>query len=183
MNDPYAPPVAELNEQGDVQSVSLDDLQSFTQEKHYVDRWRTRHQRGHGWTGFNWPALLVGPIWCFYRKQWWLGIGYWVAYFAAVFIGAIAYAFATADIESANERDFVLIAIGAMVLVRLILAAFANNLYYRNAVRLIGKLRRQARDEADAIARILRRGGTSAWGMMIGIAINVIMQVLDKLTA
>lgn len=183
MNDPYAAPVAELQEQGNNDSASLDDLQSFTQEKHYVDRWRLRHLRGHGWAGFNWPALLVGPVWCFYRKQWWLGIGYWIAYFVAVFVIAIAYAFATAEVETGNEQDFMLIAVGTMVLVRLLLAAIANNLYYRNAIRTIQKLRRQAKDEADAIARIHRRGGTSALGMMIAIAINVVMQVLDKLIA
>lgn len=177
MTDPYAPPLAETRDQGSA-TVSLDDLQSFAQEKDYVDDWRQLHLRGHGWAGFNWPALLVGPVWCFYRKLWLLGVAYWLGYFLLVIVFGFAYGFFNLDAPEKLQSATLIIALGTMLLARLVLALFANRLYYRKACKVIKRARASLSDERAAIAEIRRRGGTSAVGLVLAIGLNIALRLV-----
>jgi Protein of unknown function (DUF2628) len=183
-SNPYKPPDANLNVPKAVESVSPEMMairerayRAYVQEGDYVDGWRGFISGGNAETPFNWYAAFFGATWCCFRKMYVLATVVFVAGFVAAFLAGLAFFLLFPELaENATDRNYKLLAFGALVLfVRLPLGWWANWFYYRKASRTIQSVIDENLTDNDAsIARIRGLGGTSVLAAIAMIALNIV---------
>lgn len=108
---------------------------------------------------WNWPAFLVLPYWCVYRKMYGLGIGLWVGAILLTLIPWFGYI--------------------AIIVGRVILAVFANEIYMKRVQTLT--LTAQSMIEPHKSAFIKKKGGVSVIGVVIFVCVYLIIAVIAAL--
>jgi len=122
----------------------------------YYLKYFEQFDAGESKAGWNWSAFLLPPWWCIYRKLWLAGILGLVWPWILGLTLLIPYAF--------SRPPLVLtVGIGAVLLVTpyILLAVFANSLYWRHVQGLIRQLPKSvAAVPEKRLARLERNGGT-----------------------
>ena len=151
---------------------SLVELCAFADEtlersssNYYTNRW-VRSPRGPGRMGFNCAALILGPNWCLWRKQYLLAVGVVAAELAFSFALGLGYVLGRGDV-AASDPVLGLLGYLAILLVRIALAANANGLYLKHAKSVILEAQSLPAHE-ERINFISAKGRTSALAFSIG---------------
>ena len=130
----------------------------------YLEKWKTHS--GSKLKGFNWAAAAFGIVWMAYRRMYAEAV---LTVILFSFMGsAISLLFGVFDIYF-NEP-----LIGYFF--RLLVGIFGNMLYRNKAMRVLRKTIYM--DEAERLACLKAKGGTSVVGVIICIAIQIAEVVL-----
>lgn len=125
---------------------------------HYARRWHLQQGDNRLARPWHWPALLFDFYWLMYRKLYLIAFAYLGLNFVA---GAV--------IALVPEAE--MIALLAILALKVVLCLSANQLYRWHCERLIRRTQARHPDQPDRIlADVERRGGTSGWALGIAIA-------------
>jgi hypothetical protein len=132
----------------------------------YTPRFLRYEQEGHARPGFHWAALMLPPVWAFYRKLWVAG----VVYALMPILGALAVHALGEHIDDWNVPWLA----GAVLLVWLVpslaAATLANSLLYRRIRRLVRRAEARSDTAAQAAQLLSERSPTSgAAGFLLGV--------------
>lgn len=174
--NPYAAPDTELSDlPSDAEiadAVSLNDRYPLLARAvdnnfwTYAKRWHLGEANGRMARPWHWPALLFDVYWLLYRKMYLAALGF----FGLGFIvgGVIALL-----------PEFEVVALIVMLVLKLALCASANQLYRWHCDRLIARQQRRYPDQPERVqAEVRRRGGTSAWAVVMGMVVLGAINVL-----
>lgn len=174
--NPYAAPDTELSDlPSDAEiadAVSLNDRYPLLARAvdnnfwTYAKRWHLGEASGRMARPWHWPALLFDVYWLLYRKMYLAALGF----FGLGFIvgGVIALL-----------PEFEVVALIVMLVLKLALCASANQLYRWHCDRLIARQQRRYPDQPERVqAEVRRRGGTSAWAVVMGMVVLGAINVL-----
>jgi hypothetical protein len=175
--------VPDLNEVESTEGIpggpSLEELCAFADEtlkrsssNYYTNRW-VRSARGSGRMGFNCAALILGPNWCLWRKQYLLAVGVVAAEFAFSFVLGFGYVLGRGNV-AASDPVLGLLSYLAFLLVRIVLAAYANGLYLKRAKSVILEAQSLPSHE-ERINTIRAKGRTSALAFSIGVVASAFL--------
>ena len=167
-------------ESPDETAIKTDELQAFAHEKgedfgdgtpkdYYLPKWKGVLEGRSTRAGFNKAAFFLGHIWCFWRKQWLLGVCILFAEGILGFILVTALMVAGGSPESAALRAMPYLGILA---VRIWLGFSSNRLYLRRAFRAAAAARTSTAEAQERIEFLANRGGTSFLGVLLGLMIN-----------
>lgn len=142
--------------------------------------YRRRFQRAQhgGSAGFNVAAAIVGPIWCFWRKLWLVGLLLYGLEFASAFAVGVLSGLGVPMVEKVllGERFAF-----AVFLVRIPFGFLANGIYLKAAERAAGRVR-STTGEAN-LRQLAALGGVSGAGVLLAMLINGALRMLDWLFA
>ena len=146
-------------------------------QDYYTPKWDQYLAKGSR-LKFNWAACIFGMNWCFWRRQYALGLGVFVAELACSFIMVIGYGIGRGTIRT---DDWVpgLLAYAALPIVRVPLGLAANRYYLSRAKSAIAKARNFPTREGQ-MKRISRAGGTSFLGLAAGIVITLVVTIWSR---
>ncbi|WP_018607900.1 hypothetical protein [Uliginosibacterium gangwonense] len=149
--------------------LSFDErlLLAYVQEKRYLDTWSRHHCDIHIW------ASLFGGLWCFYRKQWALGLLVFAA--DTLVLGSYRYMehFDLLDqLTSLPPALFLLLCF--VGLVRLPLGSLAYTLYRKSSLKALAQLRTRESDPQTLLLKARRLGGISVEGAIGGMLIQIV---------
>ena len=151
---------------------------AFAQNEDYLVRWRGLLKGDSSWAGFNWSAALLGMLWCFYRKMYWLGIAAFVAALVLGFLTGITIGLWAPELLSSSVKlTFVTLAVTA-TFIRLPLGLLANRLYFGRASDTISACVERGFTGADALVYLRSAGGTSFGAMLIALAATIAARFL-----
>jgi hypothetical protein len=145
---------------------------------YYLRKWEGLRRGTSKWAGVNWAALFFGPVWCFYRRLFWLGgliyaLELLVANLVVLVLAALGQSFDTSGSISP-------VMVPILLLVRVFGCLAANVIYYRRAVAVIHQMDDHARTPTERRQMIAGAGGVSQFGVAVAIAINLFQQVLAR---
>jgi hypothetical protein len=103
-------------------------LAHFAQSPYYVSKWATLQRSGWQLSSFNPAAALFSLPWCFYRKQYLLGLFLLLAEVGIGFVAGLLWALLLKNVASINALYWT-----GFVIMRIVFGAAANSLYYRRA--------------------------------------------------
>lgn len=182
VENPYAPPASSVGEAAlpdgalllaDIAAFAGEPLNTQTSLAYYVEKWRI-HPFGR-FMGFNWPAFLFSGIWCFYRRRYLLGLGILVG--MDILSLVVAYVL-TLLLGDSSAATFLRVAIPLAALAGF--GFIANGLYLGAAVAASQRIRSQYQSEPMIRAQLQRAGGTSGWSIVLGIGLNIGLQVVES---
>ncbi len=175
-SNPYAAPDTELSDLPSdaeiAEAVSLNDRYPLLARAvdnnfwTYAKRWHLGEANGRMARPWHWPALFFDVYWLLYRKMYLVALGF----FGLGFIvgGVIALL-----------PEFEVVALIVMLVLKLALCASANQLYRWHCDRLIARQQRRYPDQPERVqAEVRRRGGTSAWAVVMGMVVLGAINVL-----
>lgn len=176
--NPYAAPYAELldlpSDEEIAEAVSLIDryplLASAVDNNFgtYALRWHLGQANGRMARPWHWPALFFDVYWLLYRKMYLAALGYFGVAFIAGGVMALL----------PELEVFTLVFLLAL---KLVLCASANQLYRWHCDRLIARQQRRYPDQPERVqAEVRRRGGTSAWAVVLGMVVLGAINVLAE---
>lgn len=136
---------------------------------YYISRFRRVNQNKT--CGWNWAACLLGPLWLLYRKQYWLGgLAFVIDTVCTIVYNLFNYSIYpegttvanTVSMEKMMESPWFQYAMAAsmvLILMRVLLGIFGNNLYLTSCVKRI----RNAKLEIPDISsyELSTKGGVS----------------------
>ncbi|WP_282296660.1 DUF2628 domain-containing protein [Stenotrophomonas sp. PS02289] len=176
--NPYAAPDTELSDlpsEAEVaEAVSLIDRYPLLARAvdnnfyTYAKRWHLGEPNGRMARPWHWPALFFDVYWLLYRKMYLAALGF----FGLAFIvgGVIALL-----------PEFEVAALMVMLALKLALCVSANQLYRWHCYRLIARQQRRHPDQPERVqAEVRRRGGTSAWAVVLGLIVMGAINVLAE---
>lgn len=174
--NPYAAPDTELSDlPSDAEiadAVSLNDRYPLLARAvdnnfwTYAKRWHLGEANGRMARPWHWPALFFDVYWLLYRKMYLAALGFFGLGFIAG--GVIALL-----------PEFEVVALIIMLVLKLALCASANQLYRWHCDRLIARQQRRYPDQPERVqAEVRRRGGTSAWAVVMGMVVLGAINVL-----
>jgi hypothetical protein len=132
---------------------------------YYTPRFLRYEQDGHAHPGFHWAALMLPPVWAFYRKLWVAGI----IYALMPVLGALAVHTLGERIDDWNIPWLVGATLLVWLLPSLAAATLANSLLYRRIRRLVHRAEAASATAAETAQRIADRSPTSgAAGFLLG---------------
>jgi hypothetical protein len=182
--NPYAPPAASVAGSGASAGKESDGgataaaCEAFAGEPYYMRKWRTLLDTGEGELSFNWSAGCFGLTWCFYRKMYVAGLALLgLTFLAAITLGVIL-ALAGDAKDLSDKATAQVLEIATVVTVRIPFGFVANKLYFRKAMRVIGKFRVTGVDGEELLARLRKAGGTSGGGLAIALVLNTAIRLL-----
>ncbi len=175
--NPYAAPDTELSDlPSDAEiadAVSLNDRYPLLARAvdnnfwTYAKRWHLGEANGRMARPWHWPALFFDVYWLLYRKMYLAALGF----FGLAFIigGAMTLL-----------PEFEMVAMFILLALKLALCASANQLYRWHCDRLIARQRRRYPDQPERVqVEVRRRGGTSAWAVVVGMVVLGAINVLS----
>lgn len=173
---PYSQPDSAFSSDEKIGDYSAHELASYIGKNapYYIVKFRGIAQgRSCGW---NWAAFLFGPFWLFYRKQYGLGLLYFVVHMLSNIAFAVAYApvqFAESEaaaiaaeaalLESAIFIPVVLLSLIFFVL-KIFLGIKGNDLYFRFCEKKIADAKEKTPDLSPAEL-------TTCGGVALGVAV------------
>jgi hypothetical protein len=132
---------------------------------YYTPRFLRYEQDGHAHPGFHWAALMLPPVWAFYRKLWLAG----VVYALMPILGALAVHALGERIDDWNVPWMVGAALLVWLLPSLSAATLANSLLYRHIRRLVQRAEARSETPAQAAQLLSERSPTSGLaGFLLG---------------
>lgn len=157
---------------------------------YYLPRFRRLIQTGSG--GWNWAAFLFGPYWLLYRKNYFLGI----IYFLVQTVYNLASGYVLASVNQANTVEDMMIAIekllqddvakwmvlliflvyAILLMSRILLGILGNRLYFRDCEKRID--RAQDNDDELSAAELSVKGGVSMTAAVIAYLIPGILSYI-----
>ena len=133
---------------------------------YYAPRFLQFEQAGHAKPGWHWAALLVPPVWAFYRKLWICG----VVYALMPVLGALAVRAVGERFDDWNIPWLIGAAMLIWLLPSLLAATLADSLLYRRIRRLVRRAEASTPTPALAAKAISERSPTSgAAGLLLGV--------------
>lgn len=176
--NPYAAPYAELldlpSDEEIAEAVSLIDRYPLLARAvdnnfgTYALRWHLGQANGRMARPWHWPALFFDVYWLLYRKMYLAALGYFGVAFIAGGVMALL----------PELEVFTLVFLLAL---KLVLCAGANQLYRWHCDRLIARQQRRYPDQPERVqAEVRRRGGTSAWAVVLGMVVLGAINVLAE---
>jgi hypothetical protein len=133
---------------------------------YYTPRFLEFERTGHMEPGWHWAAMLVPPVWAFYRKLWVTGI----VYATMPLLGALAVRALGERIDDWNMPFLIVAALLIWLLPSLCAATMAHSLLYRRIRRLVRRAEATSVNAADAARVITERDPTSGVaGMLLGV--------------
>ena len=118
---------------------------------------------------WHWPAFLVPTYWLLHRKM----------YLAAILFELVLFGIAVL-----TARASPLLMVALLAVPRFAIAVTANNLYLRYCTRLLGKVKAAHAGQQHRIrTELQRRGGTSVWAVVIGMAAGAVINTVARLAA
>ncbi len=132
---------------------------------YYAPRFLRYEQAGHSQPGFHWQAMMLGPLWAFYRRLWIAG-----AVYAAMPVGgALAIQALSEQLDDWNVPWLIGAALLIWLLPSLCAATLAHSFLYRRIRRLVRNAEACTVNAAQAAQVIIARPATSgAAGLLIG---------------
>jgi len=141
-------------------------LLAYVQDKAYLDTWSRHHCDIHIW------ASLFGGLWCFYRKQWALGLLVFLA--DALVLGFYRYVERFDLLEQFTSLPPTLFLLLCLLgLIRLPLGSMAYTLYRKSSLKALAQLRKQESDPQTLLTKARQLGGINVLGAMGGMLIQV----------
>jgi hypothetical protein len=132
---------------------------------YYTPRFLRYEQDGHAHPGFHWAALMLPPVWAFYRKLWVAG----VIYALMPVLGALAVHTLGERIDDWNIPWLVGAALLVWLLPSLAAATLANSLLWRRIRRLVQRAEAKSETPAQAAQLLSERSPTSGVaGFLLG---------------
>lgn len=133
---------------------------------YYTPRFLKFERTGHSAPGWHWAAMLVPPVWAFYRKLWISGI----VYAAMPILGALAVRLLGERIDDWNIPWAIVAALLIWLLPSLCAATLADSLLYRRIRRLVRRAEANSVNAAQAARAITERDPTSGvGGLLLGV--------------
>ena len=142
---------------------------------YYVPRFLAYEQRGAR-PGWHWAALLVPPLWAFYRRLW--GAGF--LYALLPLLGALAFIFLAPRFEQSTPHWFVYAALLIWILPSVSAALSANLLLYRRVRRLIRRAEHETPGPSHAASWFGLRRPTSSIAALAcgGLVVAIVLATL-----
>lgn len=133
---------------------------------YYTPKFLRYEQEGRSRAGFHWAAMILPPVWAFYRKLWVAGI----VYAALPVLGALLVHALGENIDDWNVPWLVGAAVLIWLLPSLCAATLANTLLYRRIRRLVQRAEAKSATTAQAAQLLSERSPTSGIaGFLLGI--------------
>lgn len=133
---------------------------------YYTPRFLRYEQEGRTRAGFHWAAMILPPVWAFYRKLWLAGI----VYAAMPVAGALLVHALGENIDDWDIPWLVGVALLMWLLPSLCAATLANSLLYRRIRRLVQRAEAKSATTAQAAQMLSERSPTSGIaGFLLGI--------------
>jgi hypothetical protein len=133
---------------------------------YYTPRFLRYEQEGHARPGFHWAALILPPVWAFYRKLWVAG----TIYALLPILGALAVYVLGEHIDDWNIPWIAGAALLVWLLPSLSAATLANSLLYRRIRRLVRRAEARSATAAETAQLLSERSPTSgAAGFLLGL--------------
>lgn len=189
---PYGQPYEAYSSQERIHESNAADLAAVvgTNTIYYMERFRRIEQKRSG--GWNWAAFLLAPYWLFYRKQYGLGILYFVVYLLCnlsyAVISAPVHLAQTDAAAEAAMMDMVesplflpVMAVSAIFLVLQILLGYqANRFYLHHCEKRIATAREKTPDLTSG--ELTSFGGVSiGLAALLYVAASLIIRVVTML--
>lgn len=188
---PFSSPAAEPYSPNDyIDDVSAEQLAAIVGNKkaYYIPRFRQIARTGAG--GWNWAAFFFGPYWLLYRRMYLSGsllllldtVYTFLESIAMTRLGMDTSSFSTIDVTTLDRsQQFYLLSIFLitviMLVIRILIARFANRFYKQHCVCAIKKAQERVPDISTA--ELSQIGGASFTIAVIGyVARYVITQIL-----
>lgn len=159
-----------LPDNGPEAALPFDDrlLLAYVQDKAYLDTWNRHHCDIHIW------ASLFGGLWCFYRKQWALGLLVFAA--ETLVLGFYRYVERFDLLEQFTSLPPTLFLLLCFIgLIRLPLGSMAYSLYRKSSMKALTRLRALESDPQTLLAKARQLGGISVEGAIGGMLIQVVV--------
>ncbi|MBW8776530.1 MAG: DUF2628 domain-containing protein [Stenotrophomonas sp.] len=166
-DNPYLAPAAEVD--GTTAPSDADYLNLFVGPNAalYRQRWHLDSPVPQPPRPWHWPAFLVPTYWLLHRKM----------YLAAILFELVLFGIALLTAQASP-----LLTVALLAVPRFGIAVTANTLYLRHCTRLLGKVKAAHAGQHNRIrAELQRRGGTSVWAVVIGMAAGAVINTVARL--
>ncbi|CAM4226665.1 DUF2628 domain-containing protein [Stenotrophomonas pavanii] len=168
-DNPYLAPAAEVD--GTTAPSDADHLNLLVGPNAalYRQRWHLDSPLPKPPRPWHWPAFLVPMYWLLHRKM---------------YLAAILFELAMFGIALLAARASPLLTVVLLAVPRFAIAVTANALYLRYCTRLLGKVKAAHAGQHNRIrTELQRRGGTSVWAVVIGMAFVAVINSVARLAA
>lgn len=163
MENPYSHAPAPGSLTPEQQKVADYELAIGRNASYYLPKFES-YDAGGSTVGWNWPAFLVPSAWCFYRKMFlWGFLNLFFPFITLMLVGLVS---ALLNMPPLLTGALV---IGALLIEWVLLAVFANALYWQHISGLIRNVPRSLADKPDRRTRRIERDGGTSIGAMIAI--------------
>ena len=160
--------------------ISITELHAFADDDYYVDKWIGLQQNKSKFVGFNAFAALFGPVWCFFRKLYVLGVVILFLELLLPMVFILSYEFIT-DSRIPNKPAFEMTGyLVTLLLTRLSLGLTANIVYFKKAVKVISKANAINATNEIYLDIIKSSGGINFPAILIPIAIYAGLKILSQ---
>jgi len=161
--------------------VTTDELRAYTHEAsdgaasgapprgYYLESWQPILRGKSSMAGFNWPAALFGPLWCFYRKLFRVGVGLVAAELLMSFLFGMAAILASGSADSTNQA---LAGFLSFLAVRVPFGWAANPWYAFTAFKVVREARTHSVDPETRRALLVEKGGTSPVALALALGLS-----------
>jgi hypothetical protein len=136
---------------------------------YYLRSWQPILRGRSSMAGFNWAAALFGPLWCFYRKLFRVGVGLIVAELLMSFLFGMAAILASGTADSTNQA---LAGVLSFLAVRVPFGWAANPWYAFTAFKVVQNARAHCVDPHARQALLLEKGGTSHLALALALGLS-----------
>jgi type IV pilus assembly protein PilA len=167
MENPYAHAAAPAAATPEQQKLADYELAIGSNASYYLPKFE-RYDSNESTVSWNWPAFFVTSGWYLYRKMWlWGLLNFFFPFIASLVVGILSALLKLPP----TLTGFLML--GTMFAEQILLAIFANALYWRHINGLIRNVPRSIADKPDRRTRRLERDGGTSIGAALGILFGV----------
>ncbi|AWB80563.1 DUF2628 domain-containing protein [Stenotrophomonas maltophilia] len=168
-DNPYLAPATEVDDAPPPSDADYLNLLVGPNAALYRQRWHLGSPVPKPPRPWHWPAFLVPTYWLLHRKM---------------YLAAILFELVLIGIALLAARANPLLTVALLAVPRFAIAVTANTLYLRYCTRLLGKVKAAHAGQHNRIrAELQRRGGTSVWAVVIGMAANAVINTVARMAA
>jgi type IV pilus assembly protein PilA len=167
MENPYAQAAAPAAATPELQKLADYELAIGRNADYYLPKFE-RYDDNGSTVSWNWPAFFVTSGWYLYRKMWlWGLLNLFFPIIASIAVGIVG------GLLKIQPTVTGFLMLGAMFAEQMLLAIFANALYWRHINAVIRNVPRSIADKPDKRMRRIERDGGTSIGAAIGIVVGV----------
>lgn len=166
-DNPYLAPATEVEDAPASSDADYLNLLVGPNAALYRQRWHLDSPAPKPPRPWHWPAFLVPTYWLLHRKMYLLAILFELVLFGIALLTA---------------RASPLLTVALLAVPRFGIAVTANSLYLRHCTRLLARVKAAHAGQHNRIrTELQRRGGTSVWAVVIGMAAGAVINTVARL--